>query len=212
MSSDTSLTTLKKAGTIAILRGDLEQYAVDIAGALIEGGVHVLEVTLNSPGALRMIETLSTTYGARALVGAGTVLTVQQLKNAASAGARFVVSPDTFPELIDQALVADIEPLPGAFTPTEVRMALRAGARLIKLFPALPAGPTYLQQLRAPLEDVNFVPTGGITLSNGEAFMAAGAVTLGVGSSLIGNDFGSPDAFDNLLGRAQQFSKLTKVS
>ena len=206
----TSQEILKEAGTIAILRGDLQKHAVDIAGALLEGGVYALEVTLNSPGALSMIETLYETYGERALIGAGTVLTVSQLRDAVVAGARFVVSPDTFPELISGALTSGVEPLPGAFTPTEVRMAVRAGARFVKLFPALPAGPAYLQQLLAPLNDVSFVPTGGISLDNAGAFMATGAVALGVGSSLIGHDFSSPGVFAELTARARQFSRATQ--
>jgi 2-dehydro-3-deoxyphosphogluconate aldolase/(4S)-4-hydroxy-2-oxoglutarate aldolase len=185
---------VETTGIIAIVRGDYAERIQEITSALYEGGVRVVEVTMNSAGALGMIRALSNTFQGRMLIGAGTVLTEDQLSAAASAGATFSVSPDTFPPLIERALKLGIEPFPGAYTPTEVRTAIRAGARYIKLFPAMPAGPDYLKQLRAPLHDVRFVPTGGISEADVTDFIHAGATALGFGGSLIPRIFDGSDA------------------
>src|SRR5690606_3425973 len=130
----------------------------ELAAALYSGGVRVMEVTLNSPNALEMIAALDRQWSGKMLIGAGTVLTAAQVDKASSAGAAFCVSPDTFAPVIERAVSLGLIPIPGAFTPTEIRTAVRAGARFVKLFPAMPAGPAYLSQIRAPLDDVLFVP------------------------------------------------------
>jgi 2-dehydro-3-deoxyphosphogluconate aldolase / (4S)-4-hydroxy-2-oxoglutarate aldolase len=197
------------ARVIAIIRGDYASVMTSIAEALAEGGVCAMEVTMNSPGALGSIEELARRYGESMLIGAGTVMETRQVAQVAQAGARFIVSPDTFPDVIHAALQRDLEPLPGAITPTEARLAVRAGARLIKLFPATLGGPAYLRQIRAPLNDAHFVPTGGITIENAGEYMKAGAVALGVGSTLVSGDFdGSPDAVKKLTERAKRFMEV----
>lgn len=173
------------AKAIAILRGDHQQHLDVIARLLQEGGIRAIEVTLNSPGALAMIAHLAQAYGDQMLVGAGTVLDTDGVAAAAAAGARFIVAPDTFAEVIAAALQGGLEPLPGVFTATEARTAIRAGARLLKLFPAEQGGPEYLRQLRAPLHDAQFVPTGGISAENAGAYLKAGAVALGIGGWLV---------------------------
>lgn len=174
-----------EAKAIAILRGDHQQHLDTIARLLHEGGIRAIEVTLNSPGALSMIAHLAQAYGDQMLVGAGTVLDTDGVAAAAAAGARFIVAPDTFADVIAAALRHELEPLPGVFTATEARTAIRAGARLLKLFPAEQGGPEYLRQLRAPLHDALFIPTGGITAENARAYLKAGAVALGIGGWLV---------------------------
>jgi 2-dehydro-3-deoxyphosphogluconate aldolase/(4S)-4-hydroxy-2-oxoglutarate aldolase len=181
--TDTSLIT--STGIIAIVRGDHTETIEALAEALYRGGVRVMEVTLNSPKALQMIAALNRQWSGRMVIGAGTVLTEQQVSDAAAAGASFCVSPDVYTPVIERTLHLGLEPIPGAFTPTEVRTAVRAGARFIKLFPAIAGGPEYLAQIRAPLDDVLFVPTGGVDESNLTAFVRAGAVAAGIGSSLV---------------------------
>ena len=181
--TDTSLIT--STGIIAIIRGDYADTIEVLAEALYRGGVRVLEITLNSPNALQMIAALNRQWSGKMLIGAGTVLTAEQVSEAAVAGASFCVSPDVYAPVVERALHLGLEPIPGAFTPTEVRTAVRAGARFIKLFPAIAGGPEYLKQIRAPLNDVLFVPTGGVDESNLTAFVRAGAVAAGIGSSLV---------------------------
>jgi 2-dehydro-3-deoxyphosphogluconate aldolase/(4S)-4-hydroxy-2-oxoglutarate aldolase len=191
------------AKAITIIRGDYHQHLDTIARALLAHGVKAMEVTLNSPGALEMIAYLATNYGDRMLIGAGTVLDATGVAAAASAGARFIVSPDTFPETIQSALTHGIEPIPGVLTPTEARTAMRAGAVLLKLFPATLGGTDYLKQLCAPLNEACFIPTGGISAENAADYLHAGAVALGVGSWLVPPKFdGSVQAIATIEQRA----------
>jgi 2-dehydro-3-deoxyphosphogluconate aldolase/(4S)-4-hydroxy-2-oxoglutarate aldolase len=199
------------ARAIAIIRGDYQLFIERIAQTLLENGVRAIEVTLNSPGALDMIARLSQVYGDQMLVGAGTVLDVQGVNQSAAAGARFIVSPDTCVEVIQSSLAQGLEPLPGVLTPTEARTAMRAGARLLKLFPATLGGVDYLKQIRAPLHDALFVPTGGISAGNAAAYLTAGAVALGIGSWLVPAKFdGSETAYEQLGQRAAQLMNVIR--
>lgn len=194
---------LIEARAIAIIRGDYHQHIDAVARALSDNGVTAIEVTLNSPGALDMIAHLAAQYGDRMLVGAGTVLDADSVKRAAAAGAQFIVAPDTYEAVIASALAHGLEPLPGVLTPTEARTAIRAGARLLKLFPATLGGSDYLKQIRAPLHDAQFIPTGGITAENAATYLQAGAVALGIGSWLVPSQFdGSAGAVAALGQRA----------
>lgn len=204
--AETSLIT--STGIIAIVRGDHAATIGELAAALYSGGVRVMEVTLNSPNALQMIAAISRQWAGKMLVGAGTVLTAAQVDQAADAGAAFCVSPDTFAPVIERAIRLSIEPIPGAFTPTEIRTAVRAGARFIKLFPAMPAGASYLSQIRAPLDDVLFVPTGGVDETNLAAFVRAGAVALGIGSSLVPKQISGDASIAAIEGSARRLTQL----
>jgi 2-dehydro-3-deoxyphosphogluconate aldolase/(4S)-4-hydroxy-2-oxoglutarate aldolase len=153
--------------------------------ALAAGGVGVLEVTLDSDGALAAIERLRV---APLLVGAGTVRSLAEAEAAVAAGAAFLVSPHTDPAIVDWAAQRGVPAMPGAFTPTEVAGAWDAGAAAVKLFPASVGGPALVRELRGPFADVPFVPSGGVTADNAPAFLAAGALAVGLGSWLTGPD------------------------
>jgi 2-dehydro-3-deoxyphosphogluconate aldolase/(4S)-4-hydroxy-2-oxoglutarate aldolase len=203
---------IKTSRIIAIVRGNYVGAMHAMADALLAGGVTAIEVTMNSAGVLDSIRMLATEYGDRLLVGAGTVLNVEQVEQVAKAGAKFIVAPETYPDVIRASLDHGLEPLPGALTPSEVMQGYRAGARLIKLFPAMFGGPNYLKQLRAPLDMVEFVPTGGIDEHNARAYFDAGAVAIGLGSSLVKNDFdGSPAAVEDLTDRARRLIESINV-
>lgn len=186
MSADV-LEAIHRARVIAIVRqatDDLEG-VLATAEAIVEAGLPVVEVTLNTPRALEAIARLSTREDA--VVGAGTVLTVDDVDAAAEAGARFVVSPDVDVEVIARAAERSLVTLPGACTPTEIRRAITAGADLVKLFPAGPiGGPAYVGAVMGPFRDVGLVPTGGITLDDVEDYLAAGAVAVGLSGALVG--------------------------
>ena len=138
------------------------------------------------PGAVELIARLSGEIGEECLIGAGTVLNEKSAAACVTAGARFIVSPAVNVDTIEFCNSRDIPVLPGAFTPTEVVTAWSAGADMVKLFPAnAGGGPGYLKSLRAPFPDVQFVPTGGISLQNAADYIRAGAVAIGVGADLV---------------------------
>ena len=174
-------------GLVAIVRGDFflaEQRR--IAEALLEGGVRILEITLNTVDALEGIGNLRSEFS-DLLVGAGTVRTAAAAERALAAGAQFLVAPCLDLESVRVAQAQDTLMLPGVFTATEAETAYRAGCPAVKLFPADALGPGYLRALRAPLDDIGFVPTGGVNPQTIGAFHRAGAVAFGIGSYLVKN-------------------------
>jgi 2-dehydro-3-deoxyphosphogluconate aldolase/(4S)-4-hydroxy-2-oxoglutarate aldolase len=173
--------------------------AVAMTEVLVDAGVRALEFTLTCVGALEALPAAVEAAGDRAAVGAGTVLSEDQVKAVSDAGARFVVSPHVSPAVIAAAHDRGMPALPGAFTPTEIQLAVDSGARLVKLFPAQPAGLPYFTALRGPLDRVSFVPTGGIGIGDIEPFLAAGAAAVALGSSLVR----SVDDLDGLRDRAR---------
>ena len=180
-------TQVKKEGLIAILRGDFPMENIfKIAKAVDEAGVPILEVTLNSSGALEAIAALRERFGpAGMVIGAGTVRTAPQVDAAIGAGAQFIVSPNFEPAAVARSQAQDVLHLPGIFTPSEAHNAAAAGCTMLKLFPSDAVGPKYLKALRAPLNDIDFVPTGGINAGNVADYVKAGAVALGIGGALI---------------------------
>jgi 2-dehydro-3-deoxyphosphogluconate aldolase/(4S)-4-hydroxy-2-oxoglutarate aldolase len=186
--STEAATKVKNSGVIAILRGDFSvEDMVRIGEALMRGTVTVMEVTLNSPSALDALPKLRQHFEDEMLVGAGTVRDVDQARMAQEAGAQFLVSPNFDLETVSFARTNDLLHLPGVFTATEAQTAFAAGCRMLKLFPmeAFANGPAYLKALRAPLNDMDFVPTGGVSLENIADYARAGAVAVGLGSKLV---------------------------
>ena len=165
---------------VAILRCD---EPTRVGAAVIEGGVDVVEVPLGVPGALTAISSLSTSYPS-ALVGAGTVMSASDAAAALDAGARFLLSPVLRPEVVEAAHAAGAAAVPGASTPTEIDACMRAGADLVKLFPADRLAPADLRVLLAALPDARLLPTGGITAANAADWLDAGAAAVGVGGAL----------------------------
>ncbi|MBN2195075.1 MAG: bifunctional 4-hydroxy-2-oxoglutarate aldolase/2-dehydro-3-deoxy-phosphogluconate aldolase [Polyangiaceae bacterium] len=178
------LNRLNAARVVAIIRTDSAASALEMAGAVARGGIEVVEVTFTTPGAAEAIAEIGTRLP-DVLLGAGTVLDLDTLDVACSAGARFVVSPHCDPTLVAAARERGIPCLPGAFTPTEVLTAWRTGATAVKLFPAAHVGPAHLAALRGPFPQIPFVPTGGVDERNVEAWFAAGAIAVGVGGYLV---------------------------
>lgn len=183
---------ITRGRVIAIGRGLDPETVPAIAAALVDGGVGAFEITMNSAAALAVISELAGRHSeADLLIGAGTVLDLEQASSAVEAGARFLVMPHCDPELVRWAAARNIPCFPGAFTPTEVLVAWRAGAAAVKLFPASAVGPMFVRELRGPFAAIPLVPTGGVTVDNAAAFIAAGAVAVGMGSWLTGG--GDPD-------------------
>ena len=186
-------------GVVAIGRRLEAARVAAIAEALLAGGVRAFELTLNEPESLALasIEELARRFeDSDLLIGAGTVLSIAAAGRAIDAGARFLVSPHLDAELVSWAAGRGVPFLPGAFTPTEVLAAWRAGAAAVKLFPASVAGPALVRELRGPLPIIALLPTGGVTLESAPAFISAGAVGVGMGSWLTGD--GAPPASSNV--------------
>jgi 2-dehydro-3-deoxyphosphogluconate aldolase/(4S)-4-hydroxy-2-oxoglutarate aldolase len=169
---------------IVIVRGARPDDFFRIADALLEGGLSVIEVTLNSPDALSIIQKASGQTGAPLLIGAGTVLDASEARAAMDAGAKFIISPSLDADTIRVTKNRGAVSIPGAFTPTEILTAHRYGADIIKVFPAS-VGPGYFRDIRGPLPHIPLMPTGGVNLSNIGEFRKAGAVAFGIGSALV---------------------------
>ncbi|MBX5476928.1 MAG: bifunctional 4-hydroxy-2-oxoglutarate aldolase/2-dehydro-3-deoxy-phosphogluconate aldolase [Clostridia bacterium] len=185
---------IRDGGVIAIARGVPRGTLRAAAAVLLEAGVLALEVTLDSPEALDEIAWLRAHWDGRMAIGAGTVLTTGQVREAKAAGAQFVVSPNVDAAVIGATVEAGLVSVPGAMTATETLQARAAGATFVKLFPAGVLGPDYLRALRGPLSDMPFVPTGGVGPDNAEAFIRAGAVAVAVGGELFGKGAGPVSA------------------
>ncbi|NLF18847.1 MAG: bifunctional 4-hydroxy-2-oxoglutarate aldolase/2-dehydro-3-deoxy-phosphogluconate aldolase [Lentisphaerae bacterium] len=170
---------------IGILRGLPPSVGLSAARTAAAAGLAALEVTLNSPDAPGQIRALREALGPAAWVGAGTVTDAAQARLALAAGAQFLVSPMLDEGVMAVGREAGVALFPGALTPTEVMQAWRQGASMVKVFPAEPLGPGYIKALKAPLDTIPLLPTGGIGLENAAAYMAAGAAGLGIGSPLF---------------------------
>lgn len=176
---------LRSGRVLAVLRlGPDSPDPIELAERLAAAGVMAVECTMDSPDAIGTVERLREALDSSVIVGAGTVTDVAQLGPLASVGATFVVSPHTDETLIERALSLSIEPIPGVLTPTDVQRAKCAGASIIKLFPAGPMGVGYLRAISAPFRDVDWVPTGGIELTDAAKWLDAGALCVGIGSAL----------------------------
>jgi 2-dehydro-3-deoxyphosphogalactonate aldolase len=170
---------------IAILRGLAPDEAVDVGAALVDAGITIIEVPLNSPDPLLSIEAMATAFGARAMIGAGTVLTAEDAKAVAGAGGRLIVSPNVDAEVIGATIDLGLESWPGALTPSECFAALKAGATGLKVFPAFQMGIEGLKAVRAVLPaDAQMYMVGGVGPSDFASWRAAGADGFGIGSAL----------------------------
>ena len=178
--------TIRDIGVIPVVRATTADEAMRAIDAIREGGIPVLEITMTVPGAVKLIEEVAKRYGDAALVGAGTVLDPETATACIESGAKFVVSPALNLETIACCRKLDVAVMPGALTPTEVVQAWNAGADFVKVFPAgAVGGPSYLKSLKAPLPQIELVPTGGVSLKSAADFIRAGAAALGVGADLV---------------------------
>jgi 2-dehydro-3-deoxyphosphogluconate aldolase/(4S)-4-hydroxy-2-oxoglutarate aldolase len=172
-------------GIIAVVRADSSEQLLDVARALLAGGVDCIEITMTTPDALRVIARCRQVFSDEALIGVGSVLNADLANAAIAVGAQYVVSPIFDPGIIEAAHGAGLPAVPGAFSPTEILAATNAGADLVKVFPATRLGPGFFRDLLAPMPHLKLTPTGGVNLDTAGDFIRAGAVTLGVGSALV---------------------------
>ncbi|MEZ2716272.1 bifunctional 4-hydroxy-2-oxoglutarate aldolase/2-dehydro-3-deoxy-phosphogluconate aldolase [Niallia circulans] len=170
---------------IAIIRGADPMDTLKIVKSLYEGGIRVVEITMNSPKALTAIERAADEFGDRMAVGAGTVLDAESARSALLAGAQFILSPTYKEETIRMTKRYGAVSIPAAFTPTEILEAYESGGDIIKVFPATAVGPKFIKDIHGPLPQIPLLPTGGVDLTNVKEYLEAGAIGLGIGSSLV---------------------------
>jgi 2-dehydro-3-deoxyphosphogluconate aldolase / (4S)-4-hydroxy-2-oxoglutarate aldolase len=199
-------------GIIAIIRADSSAQLVEAAEALLAGGVTAMEVTMTTPNALAVIGEVTAKFGDRILMGVGSVLDAETARVAILAGAEFVVTPVTKPEVIGMCNRYGKPIASGAFTPSECLLAHESGADFVKLFPADQVGPGYIKNILAPLPMLQLIPTGGVTPETAAAFLKAGSVALGAGSSLVSKEILAARDWKKLTQRAKDFVKAVHAA
>jgi 2-dehydro-3-deoxyphosphogluconate aldolase / (4S)-4-hydroxy-2-oxoglutarate aldolase len=176
---------IERAGIVAVIRIKEPEKLRAVVDAIAEGGITALEVTMTVPGAVELIRQLAPTLPGGFVFGAGTVVDAETVHRVVDAGAQFIVSPVFRRAVIDASRARHVASMPGCFTPTEILDAWDAGADVVKVFPATTLGPGYLKDIHGPLPHVKLMPTGGVTIDNAGDWIRAGAVAVGVGTSLL---------------------------
>jgi 2-dehydro-3-deoxyphosphogluconate aldolase/(4S)-4-hydroxy-2-oxoglutarate aldolase len=202
--------TIETTGVVAVIRLRDPGLLQGVVDALMAGGVRALEVTMTVPRAVELIAGLAKTLPAEFVLGAGTVLDSNTARQVIDAGARFVVSPVLKPEVIEVCNERDVVSAPGCFTPTEILTAWEAGADVVKVFPATALGPGYFKDVLAPLPHVKLMPTGGVTKDNAGDWIKAGAVALGVGTSMVDAKAVDARQFNVITANARHFVNAVK--
>lgn len=211
MNKTDTIRQIKAIGVIPVVRATSADEAMRAIDAIKAGGISVLEITMTVPGAVRVIEQVCTRYENEALVGAGTVLDAETARVCILSGAQFVVSPAFNLETIACCRRYGIAVMPGALTPTEVVQAWTAGADFVKVFPAgALGGASYLKALKAPLPQIELVPTGGVSLKTAADFIKAGASALGVGADLVDTKAIRDNQAALITERAKQFVDIVR--
>lgn len=177
---------IREVGLVPVVRAASADEALAAVEAIRAGGIPILEITLTVPGAVGIIGELSKRLGDEALIGAGTVLDAATAQQCVDAGAKFIVSPALDVPTIEFCRRIDVPVFAGALTPTEIVTAWKAGANAVKVFPAnAVGGAAYLKSIKAPLPQIELLPTGGVNLKTAADFIAAGAFALGIGADLV---------------------------
>ena len=201
----TALEIIAKHKLVAIVRLDNLAIAKDLTSALTDGGIRAIEFTLTNPDAVATIAEIRQHFGDHVAIGAGSVITAEQVWAVADAGAQFVVSPVWKREVNSACREVDLPFMPGAFTPTEILKAWEWGASAVKVFPANHLGRRYIKDVLAPLPQLRLMPTGGVNLDNMREFLDCGAFALGVGSSLINNEAVAHRDWERLRDNARRY-------
>ena len=198
---------------VAIVRGLSPEYLVRLGHAFEEGGIGLMEVTYNQTApdtwkdTANGIEAVEKEFGDRLLVGAGTVITLEQVSMTYNAGGHYLVTPTTQPEIIRAGKALGLGLYPGALTPTEILTAYEAGADAVKVFPASSLGPGYIKAIRAPLSHIPLMAVGGVNEKNAAEVMKAGCVGLGVGGNLVNKEWIKNGEWEKITALAKEFRK-----
>jgi 2-dehydro-3-deoxyphosphogluconate aldolase/(4S)-4-hydroxy-2-oxoglutarate aldolase len=203
---------IKAERAVAVIRTDSIDRALRAAEAAIAGGFRAIEITFSFAEATAAIQTLAENNERTLLIGAGTILTPDQVQEVVAAGARFLVSPCVLPEVIHAAREFQVAIIPGAFTPTEIYMAYSLGADIVKIFPAVKFGPDYLKAVRGPLPQIPIMPTSGVDASNVAEWFRAGAVAVGAVGSVFDPELIRKGDWEGLTRRAREFMDAVRAA
>lgn len=212
MSSHSDLSRVLDSGIVAILRATNGDKLVQVAEALLEGGIDVIEVTFTVPRVLDIISAVRDRLGDKILLGAGTVLDAESARAAMLAGAEFIVTPVVSRPVIETCRRYDKLVMAGAFTPTEILTAWEAGSDVVKVFPADVGGPSYLKAIHGPLPQVRLLPTGGVNLETLPDFVKAGAAAVGLGSALVEKAALEQGDMDRIRSLAAQYVETMRAA
>ena len=212
MSDSQSVSRILDSGIVAIIRAPTGEQLVDVAKAIYEGGIDVIEVTCTVPGILEIISDVRKALGDKILLGAGTVLDPETARAVMLAGAEFLVCPTVNTDVIRISKRYGKAVLPGAFTPTEVLTAWESGADIVKLFPAEVGGPGLIKMIHGPLPQVRILPTGGVSLETLPAYIKAGACAVGLGSTLVEKDALANGDMERIRSLSAQYVELVKTT
>ena len=211
MSRAEVLRRIAEVGLVPVVRAQSADEAMRAIDAIREGGVPILEITMTVPGATSLMEAVAKRYGSEVVLGAGTVLDAETARACILAGAQFIVSPSLNLDTIAACRRYSVPVMPGALTPTEVVTAWTAGADVVKIFPCgAVGGASYIKALKAPLPQIELLPTGGVSLKTAADFIKAGAMALGVGADLVDLQAirdGKPSVVTE---RAREFVRIVK--
>jgi 2-dehydro-3-deoxyphosphogluconate aldolase/(4S)-4-hydroxy-2-oxoglutarate aldolase len=208
--AESQLRRILDCGIVAVIRAPQSDQLVDVAQALADGGVNIVEITMSVPNALEVILEVRQVLGERVLLGAGTVLDAETARAVLLAGAEFIVAPTLNLDVIRLCRRYDKVVIPGAFTPTEILTAWEAGADIVKVFPADVVGPAFFKALRGPLPQIRLMPTGGVDLTTAADFLKAGACCLGVGGQLVEPKAIAERNFDRIRSLARQYVSIVQ--
>lgn len=208
-----TIKTIEKEKIIVIVRGVAREKLIPLAEAMYRGGIRLIECTYDASGKISDeeiasdIEMLAGEFDGKMTVGAGTVLTRKQVELTKKAGGKFIISPDTNPEIIAYTKECSLVSIPGALTPTEAMTAHRAGADFVKLFPVNIMGSRYVRDLKAPLSHIRFLAVGGINADNITEYLDVGAVGVGVGSGVVNKKLIEKDDFASIEKAAKEYTE-----
>lgn len=202
---------VKREKLIVIVRGVERERLIPLAEAMYEGGIRLLEITFSQDGSISDTETadrirmLAEAMKGRMYIGAGTVTSPSQVDLVKEAGGLFIISPDTYDEVIKRTRELELVSMPGAFTPSEAMAAHRAGADFVKLFPLGELGASYLKAVKAPLSGINFLAVGGVDLDSIPSLLKAGASGFGLGSNIVKSSLVKEGKYEELAELARAY-------
>jgi len=208
--AESQLRRVLDSGIVAVVRAPDSDQLVEVARALADGGVGVVEITMSVPNALDVLRQVRQELGDRLLLGAGTVLDAETARAVLLAGAEFIVAPTLNLDVIRLCCRYGKLVMPGAFTPTEILTAWEAGADIVKVFPADVVGPAFFKALRGPLPQIRLMPTGGVDLTTAADFLKAGACCLGIGGQLVEPKAIAERNFDRIRNLARQYIAIVQ--
>jgi 2-dehydro-3-deoxyphosphogluconate aldolase / (4S)-4-hydroxy-2-oxoglutarate aldolase len=206
------LEKIKTLGLVAVIRGPTADLTIQMVDALVAGGVKGIEITYSTPNAEEVTARVAKKYADEIVLGMGTLIEPAQAERAKAAGASFIVSPISEPELVKAMVASGLVVMAGALTPTEVLQSYRLGSDVIKIFPGSLTGPSYIKALHGPFPYIPMMPTGGVSATNVGEWFAAGVVAVGAGSELCPPALAKEGKFDEITSRAAEFVRMVQAA